>query len=504
MLPPPELLTALASRGLHLAGPLGSGGQGVRWSVRDASGTRWAVTPVVPRSPGHADRIVERVRRLETVVHPHLARMGQVLRLGEGDLAVLHEPVEGTDLATAHLVRTAWSPGEVVTVLVPVAGALAALHEADLCHGDVSPSNIVLTPDGRAVLVDLVLGDDESEGGTPGFALADRDAGASAAGDVHALASVGLHLLDDAGGIARAEAGQGHRGSAAHGADERLRSLLHAVVAAPPGPGPCAAGLATEIYGACPAEPVTAPDPAVLARVALRRLVEPGEPAVTSRRACRGAWWSRGSSGRPGSPGSRAGGGRHRRGRSRAPVLLVVSTMLLVVCAATVGARVTSVRDSATGDRRDGEAATRSVVQVGPGAPSSPVVHPVPAAVELTRRRAAALGARDSEMLAQVTVPGSSAAWQDEGLLRSLLRHREPLTVVATVGRARLVDPGPLEGGSTRSDAVQVRVTSTTTARVRPAGLSWISGTSGPSTVVLTLRPDGDSWRVSEVRQDGA
>ena len=49
-------------------------------------------------------------------------------------------------------------PGEVVTVLAPVASALGRLHDLGVVHGDVSPGNVLLDLDGRPVLGDLGLG----------------------------------------------------------------------------------------------------------------------------------------------------------------------------------------------------------------------------------------------------------------------------------------------------------------------------------------------------------
>src|SRR5699024_892158 len=55
-------------------------------------------------------------------------------------------------------------------------------------HGDVSPSNVLIAPTGRPVLVDLA-GDPSGEQGTPGFVAPERLAGspASPAGDVWSL-----------------------------------------------------------------------------------------------------------------------------------------------------------------------------------------------------------------------------------------------------------------------------------------------------------------------------
>ncbi|MBX9246168.1 protein kinase, partial [Actinotalea ferrariae] len=215
---PEGLAATLLDLGLHLGVPLGSGSRGVVWSAVDGDGARWAVSVLVVRSAMHAARLEERAARLSGVEHEHLARVGAAFPLPDGRLAVLHRAVEGTDLATLHRAREQWSPGEVVTVLVPLAGALDALHAAGLAHGDVSPANVVIS-DGRPVLIDVLTGDDPLEQGTPGFAAPERHRGARPPGDVHALARLGLALLG-------------------HATDDPRAAALAAVLAAACGPDP--------------------------------------------------------------------------------------------------------------------------------------------------------------------------------------------------------------------------------------------------------------------------
>ncbi|MCO1339234.1 hypothetical protein BJH93_10065 [Kocuria polaris] len=47
------------------------------------------------------------------------------------------------------------APGEAVTLVAPIASALAYLHEQGAAHGDVGPSNVLFTAEGRPKLSDL-------------------------------------------------------------------------------------------------------------------------------------------------------------------------------------------------------------------------------------------------------------------------------------------------------------------------------------------------------------
>jgi hypothetical protein len=70
--------------------------------------------------------------------------------------------IEGTPLPAA---RPTLDDAARARILTELADALAALRAAGLAHGDLSPANVVLATDGRAVLIDTL----ENGAGTPGF-----------------------------------------------------------------------------------------------------------------------------------------------------------------------------------------------------------------------------------------------------------------------------------------------------------------------------------------------
>lgn len=464
---PDALLRAV---GLEPCGPLGPTSDGVRLAVQDARGRRWALT-VVPADD--AGRVRERVRRLAGVLHDHLAQPGPCLDLADGSLAVLQAEVPGADLATVRRARGPWTPGEVVTVVVPLAEALAALHDAGLAHGDVAPANVMLRPDGRPVLVDLVCADGPDEAGTPGLAAPERPAGATPESDVYALGRLGATLLSGPGAV----------GGPGLGA---LLAALAGACAIDPGSRPSARTLAADVYAACPPTAIDVPDAAVLARLALRRLAVP-DAAVTLRTARR-----RSGSARPESP-QRA---RHRASRRRAPLVLAVAAGAALVAVASVGVLLDRDAPQLVGPpdvRAQGRA---------------PLGSPVVAAVELTRTRVLARAAGDPAALAGLTVVGSPA-WRADRAEATRLAARAPagpveLRIVAAVvpGAARcepVLPPGATSPPAAALRAVGGRDHCPPTVRVMVDVGSGVAGGDDPAAVVLVLRPTPSGWRVSAV-----
>lgn len=136
---------------LHL---LGRGGSGSVWAVRRDDGVRLAAK-VVDGGIAELDHEVELLRAVE---HPHLLRIVDVLETQdeEGARAVLvTELAEGGSLAQSIRARERFTPGELVTVLCPVARAMHDLHGLGLVHADLSPGNVLLTAEGKPLIADL-------------------------------------------------------------------------------------------------------------------------------------------------------------------------------------------------------------------------------------------------------------------------------------------------------------------------------------------------------------
>lgn len=135
------------------------------------------------------------------VDHPHLARV--VALLCDADqIALAVELGAAGSLADLLARRHQLTPPEVLTVIIPIASALATAHERGVVHGDLSPANIVFDAAGRPMLTDLGAARVAIECGlpvaaTPGYVAPEVARGAvpDAAADVFSLGAVALHCL---------------------------------------------------------------------------------------------------------------------------------------------------------------------------------------------------------------------------------------------------------------------------------------------------------------------
>lgn len=117
------------------------------------------------------ERFLREGRALARVRHANLVQVFDA-GVADGQPYLAMEFVPGVSLAEQTRGRTA-ALGEIAPLLRQVAGALDSLHDAGLVHRDVKPQNIMVTADGRAVLLDLGIARDLGGGAltSPGTAL---------------------------------------------------------------------------------------------------------------------------------------------------------------------------------------------------------------------------------------------------------------------------------------------------------------------------------------------
>src|SRR3954462_884784 len=108
----------------------------------------------------HADSPEDAAQRFEreakggaSLSHPNLVTVFDTVADDEGVLIVM-EYVEGENLAEL-MARERVPAEQAVSILRQVAGALDHAHQAGVVHRDIKPANILISPDGKAKLVDL-------------------------------------------------------------------------------------------------------------------------------------------------------------------------------------------------------------------------------------------------------------------------------------------------------------------------------------------------------------
>ena len=146
--------------GFRITGRLHSGGMGVLLTVDAPEDRGFPLVMKIPRlgygEPAEAVVSYEVEQNIMSVLQgPHVPRY-----VAAGDLAVqpyiVMELVEGECLKD-RVDRIPLPPEEVASLGAAVATALRSLHQQEVVHLDVKPSNIILRSSGEAVLIDFGL-----------------------------------------------------------------------------------------------------------------------------------------------------------------------------------------------------------------------------------------------------------------------------------------------------------------------------------------------------------
>ncbi|WP_457971829.1 protein kinase domain-containing protein [Arthrobacter sp. D1-17] len=306
--------------GYHARRRLGVGGSAVVWLVEEeATGRQLALKcfgPLFPpqqaRShlsrPGGSGAGVypeEDIRRelliMSVLDHGHLVKAHEVVTVGDGPdsaLGILMDYAPGGSLGQLVAARGRLSVGETVTVLTPVAQALAYLHGKGFTHSDVSPGNVLFSGHGKPLLADVgtarMVGDGDAvpDAGTAGFQdpspVDAVRAGLQPGRDVYAAAAVGWYCLTGAPPPPAAD--RPPLSVLAPDVPRELAAALEAGLNEDRRQRPDATELATAVYRSAPAAPVDlsrSVDPSVLPQLLTRR---PEPPARSRHRERLGAW----------------------------------------------------------------------------------------------------------------------------------------------------------------------------------------------------------------------
>ncbi|MEW2412755.1 protein kinase [Streptomyces sp. NPDC046866] len=153
----------------ELMAPLGAGGMGTVWRARDIALHRdVALKEVRPPDPATAaaqpgltvqlrERAVREARALARLAHPNVVTIHHIVEPADGADGhpwIVMELVKGGSLS--DLLESGPMPvADVIRLGLDVLSALRAAHAEGILHRDVKPANVLLRPDGSAVLTDF-------------------------------------------------------------------------------------------------------------------------------------------------------------------------------------------------------------------------------------------------------------------------------------------------------------------------------------------------------------
>ncbi|MBO0895021.1 protein kinase domain-containing protein [Arthrobacter sunyaminii] len=523
---PPEV-----DEGYRAGQLLGSGATARVWAVaREGDGARFAlkIPAAAPGGPGTTFETRRELNILSRFEHENLLRVHTVLDTDQGP-GLLMEWAQGGSLGRVLQARGTLQPGEAVTVLVGVASVLAYLHTLNVCHGEVSPNNILFTSSGKPLLADL---------GTAALLGTGRVSAASQEGDVLALASVGWLILT---------------GRALPPAERRLplsvlvpeipaalAEVIDAGLQEETGLRPDAAEFARRVFESMPAEPLNlalakAPGPAGGLPTRRSRL-ERGRAAGGLRRRVRRA--------NPGQAHREGALPEHREEKHRPNRVLLGAAAVLV--AATMGLGAVAVaapeilQGAASGEPETAPPASGAAPvndadkgadpDIGSGAntpaptgtddgsgtePGEPAEQlslarttdpelqlmvngsdPVAAARALAELRARAFTAADAELLTDINVPRSPAMQADQAEISKLEASGTVLSGLAV----EIVSAGPAVPGQEGKVSLRAAVSTSAYAErdARGAMVRNVAAISNQDVVLVMVRT-ADGWRIEDI-----
>lgn len=142
----------------RLIRPLGEGGMGAVYLARDTALNRDVALKFVAADMlsdvDARQRLVQEAQAAAALDHPGICAVYDIELRPDGEACIVMQYVEGQTLA-ARLQRGPLEVREALTLTAELADALAAAHRRGIIHRDIKPQNVMVTPSGRAKLLDF-------------------------------------------------------------------------------------------------------------------------------------------------------------------------------------------------------------------------------------------------------------------------------------------------------------------------------------------------------------
>lgn len=500
------------------------------------------------------DEAVREFTMLQHAAGDHVVTLHETLEVdtdsGPG-LALVLEYLAGGSLGRVVAERGHLTPGETVTVIAPIAHAVAGLHDLGIVHGDLSPGNVLLDSTGRPVLADLgysrltgeVPGDVY---GTEGYVAPEVLEGSEPArsSDVHALGALAwLCLVGEAPGhVAERLDLRDHLPD-----EPALADAIESCLLTDPAARPEADDVARAVFDAASAQPLRMTSPGDVASSLTRRIREAAAedevrvPAwqveLVRARLPEPArrWWQRRQDEAKGDPLPMSKGGRHAAPRRRRdePIDLTrdvdstlaeeseprsiaraaaagavisrragaaVTVALALLLAVLVPWQQLASAGSSDGGRvaaapsTDGSQAKGETPGSARTTRASAREAPTELARELTDLRQRLVVDLDKEVLSQLDEPNSPAAARDAQLVDQLRSSGQRYRGITMTVRS-----AQLQRTTGRTAVLRTTVDESGYAVVGPDGVRQRRPARRGQQVDLVLAWDGGAWRVRDV-----
>jgi len=138
---------------------LGEGGMGVVYSAEDTRLGRAVALkflhPALLASPGESQRLLREARAAARLNHPNICTVYEINE-DAGGAFIAMQLIDGITLRD-RVLSGSIAVDEALRILLQIAEGLAEAHRAGIVHRDMKSSNVMLTPTGRAVIMDFGL-----------------------------------------------------------------------------------------------------------------------------------------------------------------------------------------------------------------------------------------------------------------------------------------------------------------------------------------------------------
>jgi eukaryotic-like serine/threonine-protein kinase len=155
--------------GYRILGTAGVGGMGIVYKALDLKLERTVALKFLPNDlhleAKDKERFFQEARMASSLDHANIGVIHGIEQTPEGHTFIVMAYYEGLTL-TEKIRRGALPPGEAVGIMMQIARGLSEAHERNIIHRDVKPSNIIITRQNVAKIVDFGLARVSTSGST--------------------------------------------------------------------------------------------------------------------------------------------------------------------------------------------------------------------------------------------------------------------------------------------------------------------------------------------------